>query len=61
MADNQCELFSLFEAIMIFPKEQKGFQSLVVCEDGTLAWVLGTMGRVILENVETITNEASLC
>lgn len=46
---------------MIFPKEQKGFQSLAVCEDGTLAWVLGTMGRVILENVEIITNEASLC
>ena len=46
-ADNLCELFSLFEAIMIFPKEQKGFQSLVVCEDGILAWLLGTMGCVI--------------
>ena len=32
---------------MIFPKEQKGFQSLVVCEDGILAWLLGTMGCVI--------------
>ena len=54
MADNQYELFSLFEAGMISPKQWKGFQSPVVYEDRTLPGCRQQWGALSTENLKTM-------